>query len=186
MVSEVSICNSALAKLGAERIISLDDDNPRAIVMKEQYHKVRDSLLYSHPWNFAIVYSELAQLADQPEYDFDYKFGLPNDCLRVIDTDLPSGERWKVFGRDLYCNETSVSIRYLSNSVDVSDFSPAFIEALACKLASDVTFTIVQDAALKASLYKEYTQNLREARSFDAQESGGDRVYSDNWLNSRE
>tara|TARA_R100001530_G_scaffold114015_1_gene80959 strand:+ start:206 stop:1021 length:816 start_codon:yes stop_codon:yes gene_type:complete len=52
--SEVAICNSALIKLGAAEISSLSDTNKRAQLCNAQYSKLRDELLRSHPWNFAI------------------------------------------------------------------------------------------------------------------------------------
>ena len=53
--SEVAICNSALIKIGAAEITSLSDVNKRAQLCNEQYSKLRDELLRSHPWNFAIA-----------------------------------------------------------------------------------------------------------------------------------
>ena len=42
--TEVSICNSALIKVGAERITSLSDSNKRAQLCSEQYSKMRDEV----------------------------------------------------------------------------------------------------------------------------------------------
>lgn len=184
-VSETSICNSALAKVGAERIISLDDSNPRAVLMKEQYEKIRDELLYSHPWNFAIKRQELGLISQEPLYGFPYQFQLPNDCLRVIGTDMEGPSAWKVEGRKILCNYSTLNIQYISNSADAQDFSPAFVEALACKIAADVCYSLVQNASLKEVLMRDAQLKIAQARSFDAQESMGDRVYADTWLNSR-
>ena len=53
-VDAEAICNSALIKIGASKIAALSDTNKRAILCNEQYPKLRDDLLRSHPWNFAI------------------------------------------------------------------------------------------------------------------------------------
>lgn len=50
----VAICNSALLKIGTEKITSLSDNTKRAIICNEQYAKIRDQVLRAHPWNFAI------------------------------------------------------------------------------------------------------------------------------------
>jgi hypothetical protein len=184
-VSSTAICNSALIKVGAERIISLDDDNPRAVLMKEQFEKIRDELLYSHPWNFATKRQELALLTTAPDSNFSYQFQLPNDCLRVVETDLEGANRWRVEGRKLLCDFSEIHIAFISNDIDYADYTPAFVEALACKIAADVAYSLVQNASLKELLMKEAEMKLRLARSFDAQESVGDRVYADGWLNSR-
>ena len=184
-VTSTSICNSALSKIGAERILSLDADNNRAKLLKEQYEKIRDELLYAHPWNFAIKRSQLAALVTAPLFGFKFQFQLPSDCLRVIDTDMPKGADWKVEGRFILCDSGELNIQYIKKETDTSKYTPAFAEVLAAKIAADVCYAITQSTTLKASLYQEYEFKLRQARSFDAQESVGDRVYADAWLNAR-
>jgi len=49
-----AICNSALLKIGASTIVSLSDSSVEAEACNEQYTKLRDELLRSHPWNFAM------------------------------------------------------------------------------------------------------------------------------------
>lgn len=183
--SEAAICNSALSKIGAQRILSLNDNNERSRLMKEQYEKNRDELLYSHPWNFATDRVQLAPLVEKPIYDWDYQFQLPADCLRVYGTDLPKEYPWKVEGRMLMANVNAVSIKYIKQVTDVSQFTPGFSEVLATKIASDVCYSITQSVTLRDQLLREYNDKLRQARSFDAQEGQGDRVYARSWLNAR-
>jgi hypothetical protein len=54
------ICNSALIKCGSKPISSITDSNKRAELCTTMYPKVRDKLLRSHPWNFAIRRMPLA------------------------------------------------------------------------------------------------------------------------------
>ncbi len=184
-VTSTSICNSALAKIGAERIVSLDSDNNRAKLLKEQYEKLRDELLYAHPWNFAIARVQLAGLVSAPLFDFSNQFQLPSDCLRVVGSDIPKDADWQVEGTVLVCNYDAVQIKYIRQITDTSKFTPAFAEVLACKIAADVCYAITQSTTLQKNLDEKYEKQLRQARSFDAQESVGDRVYADSWLNSR-
>ena len=62
MASVVGICNSALVKIGATRIISLTEGSKNANLCDEQYEKVRNDLLRSHAWNFATARRKLARL----------------------------------------------------------------------------------------------------------------------------
>ena len=55
MATEVSICSNALRKLGDDPITSLTEDTERARLCNAFYNTARDSLLRSHPWNFAIT-----------------------------------------------------------------------------------------------------------------------------------
>ena len=185
-ITEVTICNSALAKIGAQRILSLNDNSEAARVCKEQYEKGRDELLISHPWNFAITRAPLSAHPTPPLFDWGAQFLLPSDCLRVVGTDIDTLQgKWHVEGRYLMANTDSISIKYIRRVVDASQFTPTFAELLSTKLAADICFSLVQSVQLKAALYEEYERKLRPARSFDAQESMGDRVYADNWLHSR-
>ena len=94
--SETAIANSALAKIGAKSILSLDDDSREARLMKQQFAPLRDMLLRSHPWNFAIKRLELAASSTAPIFGFDNRFVLPVDYLRVLEIDSEDQE-WQFF-----------------------------------------------------------------------------------------
>jgi hypothetical protein len=183
--TSTSIANSALAKVGAERIASLNDASTRAILCLEQYEKIRDELLYSHPWNFAIGRVELTPLVDQPLYEFAYQYQLPADVLRVIGTDIPGMTEWNVEGRLFLCNFTPVKLKYIKQVTEEALFTPGFSEAFAAKLAAEICYALTQSSERTALLQKEAEFKIRQARSFNGQESLGDRVYADSWLNSR-
>lgn len=184
-ITDVAICNSALAKIGVERILSLNDNSVAAKICKEQYEKIRDELLYSHPWNFAMARVALAPLVTPPIFGWDHQYQLPADALRVVDSDLCQPAQWHVEGRLFMCNSEAAAIKYIRKVTDASQFTPGFAEVLATKLAADISFSLVQSVQLKATLEDEYERKLRTARSFDAQESMGDRVYANSWLTAR-
>ena len=84
MASKVDICNSALRKLGVERINSLTEDNSRAKVCNDRYDILRDEMLRSHPWKFAIKRTTAAAILAVPLFDWEKQYQLPSDCLRVL------------------------------------------------------------------------------------------------------
>lgn len=183
MATETSIANSALAKLGADRIISLTDDTREARILKEQYEKVRDDLLRAHPWNFAIKRVLLPALTTAPAFGFSKQFQVPVDCLRVLNIDAQDFE-WEKEGDKIVSDADSIGIRYIARVLP-GMFDSCFCEVLATKLAADVCFAITQSTSLKETLLKDYLQKLREARSFDGQEGGPTRTYATEWLHSR-
>ena len=145
--SEVQICNSALVKIGAARINSLDDETKGAKLCKEQYNKLRKKLLRSHPWNFAIRGVALADSGATPVsiFEFTNEFTLPNDVLRVLGTNLLEVQDWVIETNNdndivLLCNSSSVTIRYVKNVTDTTFFPPDFEEALALLIAADLAF----------------------------------------------
>ena len=188
--SEVSICNSALAKLGVDLISSLSDTSKAAILCNEQYDKKRQQLLRSHPWNFAIKRASLAKLVSVPSFEYSSEFQLPNDCLRVLrinDNNFGANyPRWVIEGNKLLANVDSVKIKYVCDLTDTGLFDENFSEALAFLIASDLSYALVQSASLSKAMLDMHTQILRDARSFDAQEGTPEDFGSDAWTNARQ
>lgn len=185
-VSAVAICNSALIKLGVETITSLAENSRAALLCNEQYEKIRNKLLYSHPWNFAIKRATLVVTATEPEYEFEYQYTLPADCLRVWETQYgPDKDFYQVEGGFLYSNYSDVSIKYIAKITDTTKFSPTFDELCALDLAIDLEYALVQSNSFKISLLEERKEVLRDFRSFDAQENPSYPFQEDVFLNAR-
>lgn len=188
VTSEVQIMNSALIKLGAERIIAPTDANNRARLVQEQYPKVRDALLRSHPWNFAIQYSALAVISPKPAEvtEYAYVYTIPSNCARILKTDLDVNDEWEqISGGRLACNVSEVNIKYVQRVTDVTKFDDSFIEVLAWALAADIAYALTQSTAQAEAAIKRYKEELATARSYDAQVGSVRRVISDDWLNTR-
>ena len=185
--SAVEIMNSALIKLGAERIITPDDANLRARLVKEQYPKVRDALMRSHPWRFSTGYKALAAIDPMPAdiFGYSYAFQLPADCSRVFNTNLDSMSDWEESESMLLCNESSVSVRYSKRVADVTKFDDSFCEVLAYALAADIAFALTQSVSRAEDAEKKFRYELAQARSQSAQVGSVKRVISDDWLSTR-
>lgn len=183
-ITDVGICNSALIKLGVEPISSLSDNSRQALIMNEQYSKVRDALLYDHPWNFAMKRASLTQNGTTPSYEFDYTHTLPADCLRVWNTEYAE-DFYQVEGRTLLTDYETIKIKYVSQVTDPTKFTPAFAEALALKLAADTCFALVQSNSLKQTFDEEIRRYIPSARSADAQENPAYDLEQDIFLNAR-
>ncbi len=187
--SETEICNTALVLCGAERIISLEDDTERARIVKEEYPKVRDEMLYAHPWNFAVKRVALAELSETPAYKFTKYFQIPSDCSRVLEvvagTDTIEFD-WEQEGSKIATDWDTLSMKYVARITDVAKYDPGFTTALAYMLANRISYSLVQSITLKEELFNESREKLAYARSFDAQAGGTTaRVYADTWLNAR-
>jgi len=182
-VSKIAICNSALLKVGEERISSIDENNKRAKILKEQYEKVRDDVLRSHPWNFALKRVQLAQSTATPSYGFDYYYVIPSDCLRILE--VSPDMKYQVEGGLLLSDETTVKIRYIAKITDTTHYDPNFVEAFALRLAADIAYPLVNSVNLKQSLLGEYSAFIQDARTFNGQEGSPQDFAQDYWLNAR-
>jgi len=185
--SEAEICNLALARLGqGEFITSLDQANKAAEVCKLYYPTTRDALLRQHKWNFATKRQTLA-LASTPNWKYTYAFQLPNDCLKVIETenDKYVDSKWDVEEDKIVTNDSSCKIEYIARVTDVSKFDSLFVDLVACRLAAEISPHLTKNSALTERLWKIYEAKIAEARTMDGQEGGPETYDDDTWLASR-
>lgn len=186
--SEVEIANSALRKLGAERITALTDSNVRARLANDSYETTRDNLLRAHPWHFCTSYVELAAISPLPSdvFEYDNVFQLPSDCLRVLKTDLESSDNWEeIEGRRIACNTTTLKVKYIKKITDVTKFDANFTETLAWFMAADMAYSLTQSNSAADSAMKKAESFLATSRSFNAQVGSVKTVKSDDWVNIR-
>lgn len=187
----VDICNSALIKLGAERINALTDDNPRARVCNEQYKKIVNRILRSHPWNFAIRRAKLSPIDVTPAFGSHNEFLQPPDCIRVVgvmseyDTRKYTSRWYKVEGRHILYELDSVNLKYISKTVEEAYYDEDFKEAVACALAHDLCYKITQSNTMKNDLFQEYEFWIAQARSHGAMEEAIDPLEFDDWQGGR-
>jgi hypothetical protein len=184
MASEVEICNNALIKLGASRIVALTEDSKNARLCNQIYDQTRDAVLRDHFWNFAMKRVELAELTSTPSFQFDVEYQLPADCLRVLrmeDTDMT----FKVEGRKLLTNESTAKILYISRVSDPNEFDALFIEAFSARLAWELCYAITENNTLLQLTQAAYRDKISEARTADAQEGTPDNLEATLWTESR-
>lgn len=186
-LSEVEICNDALIIVGASTISTLSDNTKEAIICNEQYEKVRDQLLQSHPWNFAMKRAEIAADVSLPSgsWDWDYAFTLPTDCLRIIKVQSEDYTDWAVEGGKIMSNTSPLRILYIRKETDTTLFSKGFEKALAYAIANRVGYALTQSSTLMTKIRTDFDDALSEARSYDGQEKSTEEVQTDLWLNSR-
>lgn len=84
MASQVSICNQALGWLGANLIISFDDDNKEAQLCKTNYPDIRNAVLEEREWTFCVRRIELAPLVLEPKYGYTNQFLIPPNVIRIL------------------------------------------------------------------------------------------------------
>lgn len=189
MASEVEICNRALQKLGAKRIVSLSDDSVNARACNNAYTVLRDAELRAHPWNFAITRIQLAADSTAPAFGRARAFTLPSDCLRILP---PYPEQnindldWIVEGRKIYSNDSApLNIRYIYRVTDPNEMDSLFRELLSARMADELCEEITQSNTKKEQLARDYRKNLLEARRSNAIEKVAEEPPEDSWITAR-
>ena len=192
MASVVQICNSALNQLGASSITALTENSKNARLCNERYETIRDAVYRSHPWNCLVKRVELAQDSDTPAFGFTYQYTLPSDCLRIL-TIKDYNADYKVEGRKLLINESSVYLIYLAIVTDVNQLDVLLRETISAALAQDIAYAITSNLQVAKLMNEKYQLKISEARHADASEGYNtdpdngltDQILTEDFINSR-
>lgn len=189
MASEVQICNRALQKLGAKRIVSLSDDSVNARACNVAYADLRDAELRAHPWSFAITRAQLAADAVPPTFGRQNAFQLPSTCLRLLP---PYPEQnfndrdWQIEGTKIYTNDSApLEIRFIQQVTDPNVMGVLFREALSARIAYELCEELTQSNQKQAALLQAYSLAIKEARRTNAIVNVPAVPVTDEWLTIR-
>ena len=174
-MTEADVCNQALARLGAEKILGLDDGSKGARYCRLFYEQTRDEVLRSHPWNFAMKREVLIRLTDDPPFGWGRQYQLPGDFLRLVQLNGfaadEASRNSEIEGDKLLCDEEMAQVRYVRRVEDAAQYDPLFAEALAVKLASKLAQPLTGSRSLAAEILQEYERVIAPlARRVDSQE----------------
>lgn len=185
MPSVIDVCNRALDKLGQNPITSLDDGSTAAGLCDRNWPLVRDEVLREHPWNFAVKRKSTAPETSTPAWGFTYQHPLPTDCLKLLEVkDLSSGE-YQVEDNRVLADSDTLYIRYIQQVTDPNTYDSLFINAVAARLAFELSEKLTQSNTKREMLWQEYLSALASARSADAKENPPVLLQEDDWISVR-
>lgn len=199
MSNKTEVINRALIKIGANTIASPDEASEQARKALLVFETVAQNELRRQAWNFAKKRATLAPLASPTGGDdFGTSFNLPSDCLRLVSLNgnwvftsireitsdpVPS---YAIEGRTLQTNDSTAKIVYVADvSGDVSLWDATFVEAMACRLATEIVQSITKNMSLKQSLKQDYVEALKEAKRTNAIELPPQTLPDDSWVLAR-
>ena len=138
-MTDVQICNLALARLGDARITSLSDSSAQATYCSLFYEQTVEELQADFDWSFCRKLSSLTATT-APSSGYSSAFTLPADFIRAvrlggIDASENFGT-WEVVGTTIHTNLSSPVLNYIANITDTTKFPAIFVEALTIKLAA--------------------------------------------------
>ena len=193
-MSETSLCNKSLGKLGSKRIGNVETDTSlEAIQCRLHYESTRDALLRSHWWRFASTRAVLEQDGDaDPAFEWDNQFVLPTDfmAMKSIYENRFSDENFRSYaleGQRLLTNESTMNIRYIKKVTDPTEFDPLFVEVFVLQLALRLIAPLAGGAPkLQETLKNELNAIMPAVKAMDRQETNTIGEYDlGTWNNSR-
>lgn len=171
--TDLSLCSKALLKIGAQTITSFEDGTAEADVAANLYPIIRDGLLSSYPWSFAVCQKRLARLESAPLADYQYAYQLPADILRIISAGVGTrgkGMEYRVCENKIYTNSPEVILTYIYR-VGEELFPTFFSEILVSKLAAEFCLPLTESSTRAEFLNKKFEDECKRARLIDAQQA---------------
>lgn len=190
-LSDVEICNMALAHVGAAMITSLDDPIKEAKLCKLFYAHDRDRTLDEREWTFAVKRAKLIELADPPAWGYGHQFQLPPDCGSVRYAGYAGQPQeaedmdYRIEGDRLLTDYDTVYIRYLAEITDPSIIPSSVIQVIVLRLAASLAIPITNSRSLHADLSQKAEFALREAAAEDGIQGKRERIRSNRLINVR-
>lgn len=186
MASKTEICNRALSKVGDSRVSNIEtDSSEKAQILNSMYELVRDELLRTYPWNFAIKRTQLAVDGTAPSWGYNKRYQLPSDFIAILE--IKNHPDYRMEGGYILTNEGApLYIKYVKRVESTGDFDELFAEALAAQLAVEISERLTQSNQKKQLLLAERDDIIKRAFAIDAIADPPQELEDDEWLLSRE
>ena len=139
-MTDIQICNLALARLGDSRITALTDATAQAQYCSLFYAQTLEELQAEFDWQFCRKQVNLTS-GTAPLTGYSFQYALPADFIRAlrlgsIDASENFGS-WEIVGTNLHTNIASpVALDYIALVTTTTSFPAIFVEALSMKLAA--------------------------------------------------
>ena len=145
-MNRVSIANLALSNLGEAPIQNLTDDNARARISNARIDDVIRGVLLMHDWNYAMKRVAIPKI-DDPLFGWNSTFQLPVDFIKIVEVWPVS--KFRIQRDTVLSNEKTLNMLYVAEPVDANTLDVLLGEAIALKLAVEISETLTGKDGLK-------------------------------------
>jgi len=176
-MTDVQICNLALARLGDARITSLSDSTAQATYCSLFYAQTVEELQADFDWSFCRKQAGLLG-ASQPLTGYSFKYSLPSDFIRALRVSgIDASENfgtWEIIGTELHTNISgAVSLDYIANTTTTTQFPAIFVEALSIKLAAVLAMPLTGSKDLFGQMAELFAATIQKPAFLKATEAVG-------------
>lgn len=172
MASKVDIFNMALFHVGStSKVASETEQSMERIACTTFYGTALDSLLAykSADWGFATKSVVLADVGSPPT-NWQYRYALPNDCVRAINIVIPgcrNPQEGMQIPFDIEQGDSSATIitdmpqaelKYISRGLPAERLPSPFVMALSYQLAALIAMPLKKEASLGDAMLQKAEQ----------------------------
>ena len=171
-LNDVALCSRALIRIGAAPITSFDDGTAESEVAGALFAPIRDALLSSYRWSFALGQIKLTALSDSPVADYQYAFQLPSDFLKAISCGTGAkgrGVNYRISQGQLHSDYSEVTLTYIYRPEEEA-FPPFFDAAVIARLSAEFCIPITESTSRAQALFNIAEDEFAKARQIDAQQ----------------
>lgn len=179
MSTALDVINNALMRLGDSPVETLDDlDSQLAQLCQRKLPIIRDAILRSHPWNFALFQDSLSPMSPSPLFHWTYNFAWPTNpyCLRVwrVENDLPfvvASERVPSgIQRVIRADDAPLNLEYIGRVEDITLWDPQAVQLLEECFKAELAMAVTGQQAKEKASYEIVIRDWLEATRSDGQE----------------
>src|SRR3990167_4634405 len=185
-VSKTSLCNKALTLCGASPITAITDDTNNARALNRVYEIALKAVLTECRWTFATTRASLtlSSTAGTLPWTHDgeaYVYVRPSTCLKIFEVSSPYAV-WREEGDTIISDTVDLGIKYVYYHDDPSKYPSYFLEALIDKLASDISYMIINSVSKAEAFLAKYLKvSLPKAMADNSQIGTQQTLVDDAW-----
>lgn len=131
------------------------------------------------------AYSSAGSVYKYIAKEYQYRFQLPSDCLRLLRINASEADDYRVEQGFIYTDEGTAHIEYIFDQTDESKFDAQFTELLAARLSAEIAFYLTDNSTLTEQAWDIYNRKLSMARTMDSRQGSPRNIEADTWLNAR-
>lgn len=194
MATKLTLYNSAIRKLGHERLASLAEASAARYALDDAYDETFSFCLEQGFWNFALRAVQAdSSISVTPTFGYTFAFAKPEDFIRLHK--MSAEETLRTPLRDYvdepnfwYANVDPLFVKYVSSDsaygADLSIWPATFAEFMALRLAVE-TCKRITGSAPSEEMKRDLKRAKADALSKDAMNEAPGEMPTGTWVNSR-
>jgi len=194
--TDEGVCNLALDQIKESIIASLTGTTKTELLCARWYDTIRQSILQSYNWNFALLSANIARSGTPAVSDYTDSYTLPATLLKlraIIDPKIPLSRRsYEIQGLLLLYNyssdtdnpELTLPVWYTKDETTISVWPALFIKLMSEELALVLGKKLTARPSIMKDIRTDLIETRRLARSMDGQSRPPNRYSSSKIVNA--